>query len=410
MQNQDIGPIRSSERIIEIDILRGFALFGIFVVNMIVFNSDYLPRSEIWADIANLSYLRFVEIFFENKFLRIYSFLFGLGFAMQLERANRRQTPFLNIYIKRVLSLLFIGLIHSAFWEGDILKTYAPLALFLLPFRTVKLRIILIWAAIFLIIPSIILMSNEIITHSKQQDTQERELIQKQLYSDYTKAFQQGSFFDVLKINLVILVNDRKSVDYFTWCLDSVFLMFLLGLYSGRKKLFHNLRDNKNLLRNIWKWSALIGISGTVGALFFAKSWNFKPLFPFNASSPIIGNLTLMIDLIGDTGMSVFYISSLMLLITNQKWKKRISFIAPAGRMPLTNYLIQTAVCLPLFYGYGLGFFGKVSPLLGFILVIAIYTFQLIFSKWWVQYFRFGPAEWIWRSISYGKIQSLRFH
>ncbi len=184
--------------------------------------------------------------------------------------------------------------------------------------------------------------------------------------------------------------------------------MFLLGLYSGRKKLFHNLRENKNLLRNIWKWSALIGISGTVGALFFTESWHFKPLFSFKASSPIIGNLALMIDLIGDTGMSVFYISSLMLLITNQKWKKRISFIAPAGRMPLTNYLIQTAVCVPLFCGYGLGFFGRVSPLLGFILVITIYAFQLIFSKWWMQYFRFGPAEWIWRSVSYCKIQPMQ--
>lgn len=197
-----------------------------------------MPRSEIWAEISNLSYLRVVEIFFENKFLRIYSFLFGLGFAMQLERANRQLSPFLNIYIKRVLSLLIIGLIHSAFWEGDILKTYAPLAFFLLPFRTVKLRTILIWAAIFLIVPSIILTSNEIISPSKQQYTQERELIQKQLYSDYTKAFQQGSFLDVMKINLVILVNDRKSVDYFTWCLEVCFLCFFLDYIPVGRNCF----------------------------------------------------------------------------------------------------------------------------------------------------------------------------
>lgn len=408
MQTQGIGPIRRSERIIEIDILRGFALFGIFVVNMIVFNSDYLPRSEIWADFANLSYLRFVEIFFENKFFRIYSFLFGLGFAMQLERAKRRSAPFLNMYIKRVLSLLIIGLIHSVLWEGDILKTYAPLAFFLLPFRMVKLRTILIWAAIFLIVPSIILTSNEIITYSKQRDTHKSELIQKKLNSDYAKAFQQGSFFDVLKTNLVILVNDRKSAQYFKWCFDSVFIMFLLGLYSGRKKLFYNLRTHKNLLSNIWKWSALAGLSGTVGALLFTESWHFKPLFPFTSSSPFLANFASMIDLIGDAGMSLFYMSSLMLLIINQKWKKRLSFIAPAGRMPLTNYLIQTAVCLPLFYGYAFGLFGKVSPLFGFILVITIYAFQIIFSKWWVQYFRFGPAEWIWRSMSYGKIQPMQ--
>ncbi len=157
---------------------------------------------------------------------------------MQLERANRQLSPFLNIYIKRVLSLLIIGLIHSAFWEGDILKTYAPLAFFLLPFRTVKLRTILIWAAIFLIVPSIILTSNEIISPSKQQYTQERELIQKQLYSDYTKAFQQGSFLDVMKINLVILVNDRKSVDYFTWCLEVCFLCFFLDYIPVGRNCF----------------------------------------------------------------------------------------------------------------------------------------------------------------------------
>lgn len=155
---------------------------------------------------------------------------------------------------------------------------------------------------------------------------------------------------------------------------------------------------HRSLLSTVWKGSALIGIFGTIGALCFTESWHFKPLFPLTTSSPLLENLTSLIDLLGDTGMSLFYISSSMLLITHQKWKKRLSFIAPAGRMPLTNYLIQTAVCLPLFYGYALGLYGRVSPLLGFLLVIAIYTFQIIFSVWWVRYFRFGPAEWIWRS------------
>jgi uncharacterized protein len=282
----------------------------------------------------------------------------------------------------------------------------------------VKHKTIIIWAIIFLTVPSIIKTANDSFRHYEQQETQIKELIQeqnkdlktqqKQLYSDYVKAFKHGSFYEILKTNLDILVKDRKSAEYFKWCFDSVFIMFLLGLYSGRKKLFHNLRVHKNLLSNVWKGSALIGIFGTIGALCFTESWHFKPLFPLATSSPLLENLSSLIDLLGDTGMSLFYISSLMLLIIHQKWKKRLSFIAPAGRMPLTNYLIQTAVCLPLFYGYALGLYGRVSPLLGFLLVIAIYAFQIIFSKWWVQYFRFGPAEWIWRSLSYGKIQSMQ--
>lgn len=418
MLTHGIGPVRSSERIVEIDILRGFALFGIFVVNMIVFNSDYLPRSEMWADFVNLSHLRFVEIIFENKFFRIYSFLFGLGFAMQLERAKARNAPFLNMYIKRVLGLLVIGLIHALLWEGDILKTYAVLAPFLIPFRKVKYKTFLIWAAVFLTGPSIIKTANDSIRYDQQRDTQTEQLIheqnknaeslEKQLHSSYADAFQQGGFSDVLKVNLDILVKERDSVQDFQWCFDSVFVMFLLGMYAGRRKLFHNLRTHKKLLQNVLKWSALVGLTGTVGALLFAESWHFKPLIRFTAPSPLLGNLGSMIDLLGDTGMSLFYISSLMLIITNQKWKERLSFIAPAGRMPLTNYLVQTAVCLPLFYGYALGLFGKVSPLLGFVMVITIYALQLIFSRRWVQAFRFGPAEWMWRSLSYGKIQPIR--
>ena len=105
---------------------------------------------------------------------------------------------------------------------------------------------------------------------------------------------------------------------------------------------------------------------------------------------------------------TTFYASAIVLLAQRETWKRRLAPLAAVGRMALTNYLLQTLICTSIFLGYGLGFYGTVGPAAGLVLTIVIYAFQVVFSVWWIGRFHFGPAEWLWRTLTYGKLQPMR--
>ncbi|MFQ5818190.1 MAG: DUF418 domain-containing protein, partial [Terriglobia bacterium] len=130
-----LGPVRAKERIEVIDILRGWAIFGILLVNMMVFSADYLPEAELWPGLADRTAFYLIRFFGESKFWTLFSFLFGLGFALQLERAKARGVRFFPVYRRRLLALLLIGIFHSLIWEGDQLIIYALLGFLLFVFR-----------------------------------------------------------------------------------------------------------------------------------------------------------------------------------------------------------------------------------------------------------------------------------
>jgi uncharacterized protein len=120
-----------------------------------------------------------------------------------------------------------------------------------------------------------------------------------------------------------------------------------------------------------------------------------------------------MLHLTGQTfgapALALFYMSGLTLLSQNTAWQKRMAPLAYAGRMAISVYLMQTLICTLLFYGYGFGLYGKVGAAGGILLTVIIYVLQIPFSVWWLNRFRFGPVEWLWRSLTYGKLQPMKW-
>ena len=416
---QMMTPTTSKNRIVEIDILRGFALFGIFVVNMLVFTSDYIPRAEIWSDSANLTFLRIVELFFNNKFWRIYSFLFGLGFALFIIRGESKGSNLIKIYIRRLLILTIFAVIHTLTWEGDILSYYAILGFFLIPFRKLNLKTILIWIVIFSIVPLTFQEYdgiNEAITKESKSEIQQvdtsdkkKEQLSTLKWKPYLEVLKNGSYYDVAKQNAILFIKKNDSLkDIRGLFFGGVFLMFLIGFYVGKKGYFQNISKNKILFRRFFLWTFPVGLTGMIVTALISDTWHFEPIILFQSKPKYIEVIALATNYIGGTVLSLSYIAGLMWLLTRIRWNNLLRHISPIGRMPLTNYLLQTFICVIIFYGYGFGFYGQASPLVGLLLTILIYIAQIFFSKWWLKRFQFGPMEWVWRFLTYRKIQSMR--
>ncbi|MGH2403895.1 MAG: DUF418 domain-containing protein, partial [bacterium] len=179
-----------------------------------------------------------------------------------------------------------------------------------------------------------------------------------------------------------------------------IFVMFLLGLYVGRRGLFQETRASGACARAVLPWALGIGLLGNLISLIAGESarWSESDLIAVAASTA---------SLIGGPALSAAYIAATVLLVQNEGWRRRLTPLAAVGRMALTNYLLQSLVCTTIFYGYGLGLYGTVAPGPGALLTLAIYAGQIPLSVWWLRRFRFGPVEWVWRSLTYGRRQPM---
>lgn len=405
-------PVEPNQRIQVIDILRGFAIFGILLVNMQFFNQSILTKImgfyepatllDQWAD-------WFIRFFATGKFYSTFSFLFGLGMAIQYARAQDRGARFGRFWMCRMGVLLVFGVIHAyLFWVGDILLLYSLLGMLLLLFRNRRPRTVLIWAAVMLLIPLIIYGALLGLVGMAQASPEAGEMVAatfaeqdaeyRTLAAVADEVYATGSFAEVTAQR----AQDMMFM-YFAWIFfaPNVFAMFLLGLYAGKRGIFKDLPGHLAFIRKVWWWGLVIGLLGNAIYVYFGESVSRSAPTP-----------ELLLSLLGQTfgapALSLFYISSLILLAQQATWRQRLAPLAAVGRMALTNYLMHTVICTTLFYGYGLGLYGQVGLALGVLLTLVIYTAQIPLSNWWLARFRYGPMEWLWRTLTYGRWQSLR--
>jgi len=174
-----------------------------------------------------------------------------------------------------------------------------------------------------------------------------------------------------------------------------VFGMFLLGFYAGRKMIYANLDNYVTLFRKVRKWGYIIGIPSNLAVAYFEIDGKSVP----NAA----GLLDTVFYAIGVVPLSLAYVSSICLLWVRTKGNSKWKVLAPVGRMALTNYLMQTVLGIIIFYGVGFGFGGNIGPTIFFPIAFGIYFLQILYSNWWLKYFNYGPMEWIWRQLTYGK-------
>ncbi len=411
-----LGPVRAKERIETIDILRGFALFGILVVNMADFSwsGSLRPLAEVWTEPSDRAVVWFIALFAERKFYSLFSFLFGLGFALQMGRAEARGVRFFPVYRRRLLVLLLIGLAHFLFlWEGDILHSYAVLGFLLLLFRARSPRTIVRWVIITLLIP--IVFWAAVGFHQARERMRPEQVAERKVEAQqYFRTHSQGTYREMMAERAGELADGWTSPGLYLLGMPKWFVMFLLGLYAGRRRIFEDLPAHLPFIRKVLWWGLGLSLTGSL-------VWVWMVVVPTNLLDPSVyvlgGRSTLpyssslvgvVFIAIGPPALCFFYAAALTLLAQRERWKIRLAPLAAVGRMALTNYLFQSLVFTTIFNSYGLGLYGKVGPALILALAVLIFTLQILLSVWWMRRFRFGPAEWLWRTLTYGKLQPMR--
>ena len=393
-------PTGAGERIHLLDFLRGFSLFGVLLVNMTLFKTtlfdyprrmlDYTYPMDQWISLV-------IQVFINGKFISILSFLFGLGFLLFMERAEERGLSVVPLYRRRLLLLFLFGIFHLVFiWNGDILHTYALAGLLLLWLRKKSMQSLLRWMKIFFVFSTVIAVLSAGLEYWARY-LLEGELLQQQALLSKTAftTYGGGSFWEITRFRLIFeLPNIAIGLIY---TVPYVMVLFLAGLCAGRHNILRDPEGNLPLIKKVWKITGLVGILLTVFYVCIELNvFMFEPL-----AAMVLLEVSKHISAIL---LSLFYISSLLLLLAANKLSRRL--LAPfsyLGRMTLTNYLMQSLICVFIFYGFGLGYLGRVSLLQVLLLTLFIYIFQLYLSYLWLRSFAFGPMEWLWRSFTYKK-------
>lgn len=402
------GPTQAHERIQAIDILRGFALLGILLVN---FSGTEVARTGRIDDEVR----RLLVFLISSKFYTTFSFLFGLGFALQLLRARQRKSRIVPVYLRRMAVLYLIGLFHAILiWPGDVLLYYAVMGFFLILFRKLPGKVLLIFVILSLAFEFWTYLPSSppnrisaLLPARHNPEVQQQEALERTLeYAKLSEAGQNvglatrfGTYFQAVKARFHFW---KARIGFrFMYFWGSVFAMFLLGLYAGRRGIFHDLAGRRKFLRGVM-WTTLpfalgLNLIYAYGPQVLGRLYQQIPEWGFS----------LLYILAGPVG-SLFYISALLLLLVkSERWARRLGFLRWVGRMPLSNYLMQSLVGTLVYYGYGLDLGSHLSYLVGLLLTLAVFALQIPLSRWWLSRFQFGPFEWLWRSLTYGKLQPM---
>ncbi len=394
-----------TKRIHSIDALRGFALAGVALVHMV---EQYIagPGPEGFMEgingLPDQIVHGFLQLFFTGKFFALFSILFGLSFAIQMEAAEEKNVKFGWRFLWRAVLLFAIGYIHQLFYRGDILTIYAVLAPFIIPFYKVSNKWILFTAGIiFLGIPRFIayaIMGADSATgiHSIMDNNNEYII-------NYFDIIQNGSLFDVFKINATY--GMMTKIDFqisFFGRFYYTFGYFLLGLWLGKIGLFKHLSTYFKKIKTVMLWS-LVALLLSLVAMIATFATMPQPVD--NGSWQFVFGMNFM-DWF-NMSMTCIILCGFLLLYKREKWKKSLLFFAPYGRMALTNYILQSVIGTFILFGWGLGYLGQIRFSFLFLMALLLITLQTILSKYWLKTFLYGPLEWLWRCGTYMKWQPL---
>ena len=384
-------PVTRVERYAPLDILRGLSLFGVLMVNLLTFFRvsvfQYILTFHTHPGFAN----RIVDLLcvglLDTKAVTLFSFSFGVGVSIQAERAYARGANIERFLLRRFLALLFIGSCHMFLLSNvDILCLYAFCGLAMIPLIGTRARDLAVFGAIIIILSFFI-------------DFSACFPSPKALHAAATQAtrvYSTGNFWEILSFRWTETWRLMLGVD-FMW-LPRTYGLMLLGLGAGRGGILKNSGHYTRLLWTTAIGGAMVGSVSTAARLY-SEAWNHPHPIPIPPR---------IVEACSYVPLALAYGAGLFLILRYRPVLRALSFAAPLGQMALTNYLTQTVVLGLLFYGYGFGLMGKLGPAKASLIGIAIYCAQLVISVFWLRRFRFGPCEWVWRSMTYGCLQPMR--
>ena len=401
MEKVRYSPVKPSERYVILDALRGFALIGIILANYPEFSLYTFQSAETAASMPSAGIdrvVRFLQYFLvDGKFYTLFSLLFGIGFSIIISHAAERGDGGFRLFYRRMAVLVLIGFIHLMFiWSGDILMLYALMGMALPLFRGVSDKALLRWAAFFVLLPVFVDAATSLLGVSLSAPAVRAQWHYCRMYGITEENFgywlrDADTYREVFQFLVQgALVRVQEFVDgnrYF-----KVMGLFILGFYIGRRKLYADLSSHKALLRRVATVGFAVGLPLSV-----VYAWSAVGGHPFGT----VGHSVLYLVSVYPLGLA--YMSGLCLLYLRSRDARLWRWLAAPGRMALTNYIGQSVVGMFLFYGIGLGLGASVGLATTELIALGVFALQVLFSKFWLHYCQFGPLEWVWRMLNYGR-------
>jgi uncharacterized protein len=377
-----------------VDVLRAYALLGIVITHSAAGflggrppAPGFMRFEPIDAWVAELD-----RLLVFGKFFTIFSFLFGLSFALQMRSAEHRGVGFAGRFTWRLAVLAGIALLHGAFFAGDILIVYAILGLFLIPLRKVSTKALVVTALVLIFnAPGLVLGALRL----DAPPTPDAGAAMAQALQDAQRHYEikrSGTLTELVQLNLTAGLQGKWFFQVFTGRLWITFGLFLLGMCAGRLDLFRDSERNRAFFRKLLWGAGLLALATTIVAI--VKPMTMRPA----SAADLLAGFSFTIQ---QAALSAFYVAVVTLLYWRNPARGLLARLAPAGRMGLTIYLTQTVFGVLLFYGIGLGMLGRLGVAAAAGCGVAFFCLQIVLARWWMARFSMGPVEWLWRSLTY---------
>ena len=395
---RDPGPTPPSDRITSLDALRGFALLGILVINIRVFSmpEQTLLNPTVYGDFTGLDYWTWFlgHVFAQAKFITVFSALFGAGVLLFVESKEEKGQDAARLHLRRTAVLIAIGLLHAyLLWYGDILVTYGLTGIFLLFVRDLDARRLTTLAGVFLLfVPAIELFAAVSIGgEAIAAQWQPAEAAIREQVATY-----RGGWLDQMS-HRVSSSFQRQTSGFIGQSFWRVGGVMLLGMALYKKGVLTGERSTAFYRRLVAGGVVGVGIVVAGVAYVEANDWSAGAALYWR-----------QFNYVGSLLVAGGYVGLVTLFVRWRGEGLATRALAAVGRTAFTNYLLQTVVATTIFYGHGLGLFGSVSRVEAMGIVVAIWAVQVPLSVLWLRYFRFGPVEWVWRTLTYGEAQPMR--
>jgi uncharacterized protein len=398
------GPVAPASRIVEIDMVRGFALFGVLLVNMYNFGADSIAWN---SQVGQLAFA-LKRVFIQSKSWSLFAMLFGFGFAVQLKRADARGFRILPVYLRRLAVLFALGAAHALLFDGDILMLYAELGLALLLVRRLSTRgLLVLGVGLMLVYPMTRLAS---VPGQPEEPEEVQSVVEARAeleWARHTDVYATGSLAEVAADNASAIPADPlEDIDSPESGL-AAFAMFLLGFSVGRSGVLRDIPGHVTCIARVRNWGLSLGLAAMAAERILAATAGYAVFRPQQAGpgAQLAGDLVFAF---GTPALALGYAATLVLAAETPLGRAVLAPLAVVGRLALTVYLTQTLMFSTLFYGYGFGQVFRLGPVGVTAWAVMIFSAQVVACRWWSKRFRFGPVEWMWRSLTYLEWQPLR--
>ena len=401
-----LHPTQGKERIIALDILRGFAIMGILVMNIQSFampEAAYLNPTA-YGDLNGVNKWVWIlsHVFADQKFMTLFSLMYGAGIVLVTQNAEKRMGKSAGLHYRRTFWLLVIGLIHAhLIWYGDILVAYAICALLMYLFRRIRARYLLVIGVLWMSVHSLLYLGfGSTIQHwppesveAARESWQPTEVALQEEISAYLGTWSEQF---AVRTKSALMLETSVFLILFLWRAGGLMLvgmaLYKVGVLTASKSRGFYLRG--------WLISWLIGLPVVTYGLYrhFEAGWSLE-------YSMFIGS---QFNYWGSLFVAFGWLCIVMIVTKSHVLKGLQNRLAAVGRSALTNYILQSVLCTFIFYGFGLGLFGSIDRLGQILIVLLVWVIQLVLAPWWLSRYKFGPLEWAWRSLTYMQRQKFR--